>query len=407
MIVENRSKIAESFERLRAYCEAEEFKGWDPYDGLNSKIFKVFPLVNKSRLIRLIWIQIFKRNLINFRDLAGIKKAYNPKGLGLFLSGYCKLYQFDRTQEVRSRIVFLSKKLLELQSKAWSGACWGYNFDWQARAFFQPKATPSVVVTCYVANALLDAYEILEDPELLETVISAKDFILNDLHRTYDEKGDFCFSYSPLDKTQVFNASLLGSSLLARIFYYTGNKELAINAKHSVQFCATSQNTNGSWSYGTLAYHSWIDNFHTGFNLEAINDYQKYTQDKSFDSIIATGLNYYLENFFTNEGIPKYYNNSIYPIDIHCPAQLPITLSKLGKLNENIELVDKVMNWTLSNMQSPRGYFFFRAGKRFKITIPYIRWAQAWMFLSLSTLLMETLKAPEYEKENYNNEFAG
>lgn len=96
MIVENRSKIAESFERLREYCEAEEFKGWDPYDGLNSKIFKAFPLVNKSRLIRLIWIQIFKRNLINFRDLAGIKKAYNPKGLGLFLSGYCKLYQFDR-----------------------------------------------------------------------------------------------------------------------------------------------------------------------------------------------------------------------------------------------------------------------------------------------------------------------
>jgi hypothetical protein len=399
--------IEKSLEQLREYIESQEYKGWDPYDGLNSKLFQSIPLLRKSRLMRLIWIQTFKRNPINFRDLAGVKKAYNPKGLGLFLSGYCKLYHINRTQEVRSRILFLSKKILELQSTGWSGACWGYNFDWQARAFFQPKGTPSVVVTSYVANALLDAYEIVKDAELLETAISSKDFILNDLHRSYNGNGDFCFSYSPLDQTKVFNASLLGSKTLSRIYSITKEKILAEEAKKSVQFSVNYQNEDGSWAYGTLPYHQWIDNFHTGFNLEALSDYQKYTDDQSFSNKIKKGLDYYLNTFFTDEGVPKYFNNSIHPIDIHCPAQLPITLSKMNQFHSNIDLIDRVLNWTISNLQSSKGYFFFQSGKRFTTKIPYIRWAQAWMFLALSTYLSETLKTPEYEKTSYNNEFAG
>ncbi|WP_421918794.1 hypothetical protein [Marinifilum sp.] len=384
--------IEQSLEKLREYIESQEYKGWDPYDGLSSKLFQSIPFFNKSRLMRLIWIQAFKRNPINFRGLAGIKKAYNPKGLGLFLSGYCKLYHIDRTQEVRSRILFLSKKILELQSSGWSGACWGYNFDWQARAFFQPKGTPSVVVTSYVVNALLDACEILEDKALLQTAISAKDFILKDLHRTYNKEGNYCFSYSPLDQTSVFNASLLGSKTLARIYSITKEEILAEEAKRSVQFSVNHQNEDGSWAYGTLPYHQWVDNFHTGFNLEAMADYQKYTGDDTFNDAIQKGLEYYLNNFFTDEGIPKYYNNTVYPIDIHCPAQLPITLGKLGAFQQNQEVVERVLCWTISNLQSSEGFFYFRSGKKIKNKIPYIRWAQAWMFLALSTYKSETIR---------------
>ncbi|MFA9370772.1 MAG: hypothetical protein ACERIH_03605 [Labilibaculum antarcticum] len=396
-----------SFEKLRAYIESQEYKGWDPYDGLNSKFFQSIPFAKNSRLMRLIWIQAFKKSSVNFRGLARVEKDYNPKGLGLFLSGYCKLYQFDRTQEVRSRIHFLSEKLLEMQSKGWSGPCWGYNFDWQARAFFQPKGTPSVVVTTYVGSALLDAYEILGDKNLLETALRIKDFILKDLNRTYDENKDFCFSYSPLDNTQVFNASLLGSRMLSRIYHYTQDEEVLNCAKKSVQYCINHQNSDGSWAYGTLPYHRWIDNFHTGFNLEALSTYRMYAKDSSFDKQIQLGLDYYLATFFADDGTPKYYNNSVYPIDIHCPAQLPITLSSLHVLEENQELVDRVLKWTINNLQDQSGYFYFQSGKRSTNKIPYIRWAQAWMFLSLSNYLVETLKIPEHEKENYNNELAG
>src|SRR5487761_2723104 len=207
-------QILQSFYKLKAYCEKEAFKGYDPYDSLNSTFLKKISLVSEKPLFRLAWTQFFKRSPFNFRKLAGVNKDYNPKALGLFLSGYCNLYTISPRQEYLDKIDFFSQKLIEIISPNWKGACWGYNFDWQARAFFQPKNTPTVVATSYISNSLLDAYEITGDEQLLTNARSACNFILKDLNRTYDDKGNYSFSYSPLDKSVVFNASLLGSSLL-------------------------------------------------------------------------------------------------------------------------------------------------------------------------------------------------
>lgn len=380
-------EIQDSFNKLKAYCVKEEFKGYDPYDGLTSRFFNAIPLVASNRFARLAWIQFFKRSPVNFRSLAMIKKEYNPKGLGLFLAGYCNLFQQDPSSENRNKINFLTDKILELKTPGYSGACWGYNFDWQARAFFQPKYTPTVVASTFVANALLDAYEITREEKLINTARSTCDFVLNDLYRTYDNKGNFSFSYSPLDKSVVFNASLLGSRLLARMYSFTGEEKLITEAKKSVDFCCDYQKEDGSWVYGTLPFHQWIDNFHTGYNLECISDYIKFTGDNTYESRVTKGFNYYINTFFTKEGIPKYYNNSVYPIDIHAPAQMVITLIKLQKFKEHKELLDKTLLWTIKNMQSKDGFFYYQINKYFSSKTPYIRWAQSWMFYSLSAYL--------------------
>jgi hypothetical protein len=116
----------------------------------------------------------------------------------------------------------------------------------------------------------------------------------------------------------------------------------------------------------------------------------RYSGDTSFTNSIQKGLKYYLNTFFTHEGASKYYNNSIYPIDIHAPAQLVITVCKLGKLNDTLELVDNVLNWTISNMQSDKGFFYYQVWKHYKIKIPYMRWSQAWMFYAMSTYLVHS-----------------
>jgi hypothetical protein len=152
-------EIKESFEKLKAYCEQEEFRGWDPFDGLNSRLFNALPGIRSNRFSRLAWIQFFKRSPFNFRRITGVKKEYNTKGLGLFLTGYCNLYQQQPKEEYKQQIYFLGNKLIELQTPGFSGSCWGYNFDWQARAFFQPKHTPTVVATSFVADALWNAYD--------------------------------------------------------------------------------------------------------------------------------------------------------------------------------------------------------------------------------------------------------
>ena len=235
---------------------------------------------------------------------------------------------------------------------------------------------------------MLDAFEITKDDNLISTARSTCNFILKDLNRTYDNNQDFAFSYSPIDKSVVFIASLLGSRILARVDKKTQEPELLEAAKKSVTFCCNYQKTNGSWSYGTLPFHQWVDNFHTGYNLECIADYMKFTNDYSFKKQLEKGFDYYIKTFFTDKGIPKYYNNSVYPIDIHCPAQLMITVAKLNKFMETKELVDKVLTWTIQNMQSHNGYFYYQINKYFSSKISYMRWAQAWMFYAMSTYLI-------------------
>lgn len=216
--------ILNSFNSLKLFYENEKFKGWDPYDGLNSKIFQCLQL-NKVMLLKLVWIQIFKQNPINLRKIMLVPREYNPKWLSLFLTGYCNLYKITPNKDYLDRIVFIANKLLEVQSQGYSGSCWDYNFDWQSIAFFIGKWTLTVVVTSFVANALLDTYEATKNSKYLDIAISSTEFILKDLNRTKTKDG-FLFSYSPIYNTRVYNASLLGSSLLARIYIYTDKDEL-------------------------------------------------------------------------------------------------------------------------------------------------------------------------------------
>jgi rhamnogalacturonyl hydrolase YesR len=388
-----------SFSSLRSFSEKKDFAGWDPYDGLNSRLFQSLPLVRDSRFCRLAWIQFFKKSPINFRRIAGVPEQHNAKGLGLFLTGYAQLYRADPRPEYVEHVYYLADKILTISSKGYSGYCWGYNFDWQARAFFQPKWTPTVVATSFVSDALLTAYDVVPEQRWLDAAVSSTQFVLKDLNRTYDESnGSYAFSYSPLDKTRVFNASLLGGRLLGRVFAYTKEDILRQEARKVMQYACNHQRPDGAWAYGTLPYHQWVDNFHTGFNLECLHQYQQYTGDSSFQPFIEKGFRYYLDNFFTEDGISKYYDKEIYPVDIHSPAQLIATLYKLNRIDEHRDLVEKVLNWTINNMQSRKGYFFYQKKRFLSSHICYMRWAQAWMFYAL-TYYFISLNTKEWTNE--------
>lgn len=388
-----KEKVFNSFEKLEKYCKKEDFKGWDPYDGLNSKLFKSLPLLPDKKLGRLIWIQLIKKLPFNLRGLLKIEKGYNPKGLALFISGYCKISEIEsRHSEAIQQINKLCMKVMDLQTPGFSGSCWGYNFDWESRAFFQKSYTPTIVVTTFVANALLDAYEVTKNRDYLNCAISSKDFIINDLKRTYNDKGNFTFSYSPFDNTSVFNASLLGARLLSRIYTYTKEENLLHLAKKAVAYCCDYQNADGSWFYSPLPFHQWIDNFHTGFNLECIYEYGVFSNDSSFKENFDSGMSYYLTTFFDNLGRSKYYNNSLYPVDIHAPSQLIVTLSKAHLFEKNRKVIDLVVNWTIENMQSPKGYFYFQKRKFYTNKIPYMRWSEGWIFYGLAHYLQNSNK---------------
>lgn len=393
----------DSIRLIKTYCEEQHFAGWDPYDGLNSKLFQTLPFLKHSALCRLVMIQGFKRCPWNLRRLAMVPKEHNAKGIGLFLQGYCNLYKavvrkpelqasFGSPEQLMIRIHELAELLLSLQSKGYSGACWGYNFDWQARRLFLfPKNTPTVVATNFCATALFDAYEVSGENKYLDVALSAAEFVMKDLHRAECE-GGFLFSYSPLPGNDtVYNASLLGSKLLSQCYRYIGKEEYREAARASVAACCKGQAEDGSWVYGLLPVQGWIDSFHTGYNLDGLIAYEENTGDTSFHEYIEKGFKFYIENFFEDDGCPKYYHDRKYPIDIHCPGQLPITAYRLGKFAEHRGVIDKVLHWTVDNMQDKKGYFYYQLKKGISSKISYMRWSNAFMFNSLSYYILGDL----------------
>lgn len=377
-------KLRESILKLFDYCNQNNWAGYDPYDGLNSRIFSALPFL-QNRICRLIFIQAMKRSPINFRPIFLVPKGENPKGLAVFCSALLVLSDIGLMKNDET-ILHLLNRLIDLKSPNYPYYCWGYNFDWQSRAFFLPKFAPNIICTTFAGNALVDAYNKFKDHRYIEMAISAGDFILNGLNITRTDNG-ICFSYNPFDQGQVHNANFLGAAFLARLYSITGDKKFLEPAHSAICYSISKQNTDGSWPYGEDKTQQWTDNFHTGYNLVALKRYSEFAGNSNVMESIRKGFQFYINNFFTADVVPKYYHNKTYPIDIHSIAWSIITLVEFKQLNNNsIDLASSIFAWSLKEMQSADGYFIYQSNRTYKNKISYMRWSQAWMLLALATI---------------------
>jgi len=113
-----------------------------------------------------------------------------------------------------------------------------------------------------------------------------------------------------------------------------------------------------------------------------------YTGEKYWEKQLIAAYRYFLDTFWLDDGCPKYYHNSKYPIDIHCSAQGIITCLKLVEFfPESIALAEKILLWVIEHMMDNKGFFYYQKTKFYTNKIPYIRWAQAWMFYAISLYL--------------------
>src|SRR5262245_25654935 len=101
--------IESALARLDAWIEGQQFKGWDPYDTLNSALVR--QLTFGQRRLGQAWIQIFKRSPVNLRRALGIRPDYNPKGMGLFLASYGRKYELTREPRHRGHVEFFARWL--------------------------------------------------------------------------------------------------------------------------------------------------------------------------------------------------------------------------------------------------------------------------------------------------------
>ncbi len=372
--------------KLLAYCRENDWAGYDPYDALNSKAFTAVPLLN-CRIARLVLTQALKRSPINVRRLLLVPKTQNPKAIALFLSALIKLSKIE-VLKTESQAAAMIERLIELRSRDVPYWCWGYSFPWQTRTIVVPAGSPNLVCTAFVANGLLDAYEAGQGSHCLRMAVSAGEYMVNEL---YWSDGDSVagFAYPlPSQRTQVHNANFLAAALLARLYRHTGERRFLVPALAAARCSAAEQKEDGSWAYGEAANQGWVDNFHTGYNLCALDSISRHAETDEFDSHLRRGLEFYRTHFFREDGVARYFHNRTYPIDIHSVAQSIITLLTLRHRNPGTAaLAESVLRWAMDHMWDEKGFFHYRVLRFCKIRTSYMRWSQAWMLLAMATML--------------------
>jgi hypothetical protein len=388
------SKLSEmcavTLQKHLAYCTKNSWSGEDPYDALNSEFFRALPFLN-HRIPRLLLTQVVKRSPINVRKLLRIPKTQNPKALALFLAALVKLSKNEVTDRDDS-MELLINRLIALRSPGIQYWCWGYSFPWQGRSAFVPRGAPNLVCTYFVASSLLDVYELRRDSRCLDMAVSAAEYILNELYWTAGPVASFSYPLPSLPRQVCsYSANLLAADLLCRVHKYTSEEKFSIPALRAARYAAGKQRADGSWEYGEGPSRQWIDSFHTGYNLCALQEIARYAGTTEFDSRIRNGLAYYKSRFFREDGAVKYFHNRAYPIDAHCVAQAIITLVAFEDLDPgNILLAQSVFEWAMSHLWDDRGFFYYRVHRSYTIRTSYMRWTQAWMFLAMAMLLCDS-----------------
>jgi len=371
-----------AYDELFSWCREHDFAGHDPFDALNSRVFQSTPL-SQSRNARFIWTQLVKRSPADLRALAQVPPERNAKGIALFALAQVANYRRVKTEESEKQVRSFLAGLLSMKIEGYSGACWGYNFDWQSRNFFAPRDTPTIVPTAFAARALIEASRDLQDFQDLQDVLrSVCEFILKDLPRSVNNDTELCFSYAPNSNTRIFNASLLAAEVLAGVGLFDP-------VERATRYVVNNQRPDGSWSYGTDPKQSWIDNFHTAyllFSLKRIIDVAPF--GSQFKPALERGYEYWKNNFFLAEGWPKYYHDDPYPADAHAAASAIVTFLECAELdNDAPRLARDVATWTIQNLRDKRGFFYYQRRRFYTVRKPYMRWTQAWMLYALARLL--------------------
>jgi rhamnogalacturonyl hydrolase YesR len=381
-----RKTIEHCSERLARWVEDRGYRGYDPGDGLTSWLR---PLTLGNLLAERVLQQLIWKSPWNIRPLVGVKPLDSTKGRGFMAWGYLMRYKATGDSAYKAKAVACLDWLIANKSHLFPQACWGNHFSFSSRTGRIPAHEPTIVWSGLIGQSFLEGYEQLGDKKYLATAESICEWILT-LPREQTSQGA-CLSYVPRRQTSIHNSNLLGGAMLARTWKHCRRQEFLDLARQSVLYTCSRQLPDGAWWYGEAPKHHWIDNFHTGYNLDSIKRYADATGDTSFSQNISKGYRYFVEVFFEPSGCPRYYHNSTYPVDIQCAGQAIDTLCFFSESDPGaIALAAKVAEWTMDNMLDSSGYFYYRKYPMITSRTPYFHWGQSTMYKALSHWLLKT-----------------
>jgi hypothetical protein len=381
---ESRTKISDSLRRLEKWVEDHDYRGYEPFDGLSS-IFR--PLTFGSLLADRLLQQLVRQSPVNLRPLLGIKPKDSTKGRGYMAAGYLTRWKTTGDQRYREKATACLDWLIQNKSPKFKEYSWANHFPFASRTGRYESDESIIVWTALIGQAFLDGYEMIGDERYLEVANSACKWVMS-LPREKTSSGT-CISYYAFQQLSIHNSNLLGAALLARTTKITGQNEYLQLAREAVAYSCARQLPDGAWYYGEAPNQHWIDNFHTGYNLDSLKCYIDCTGDKTHEENLKKGFRYFIQTFFEDSGRSKYYHDRTYPVDSQCIAQAIETLVHFADTEPTSwPLAMKVADWTIENMQDRSGYFYYRQYPLgLKAKTPMLHWAQAVTFKALARLM--------------------
>lgn len=382
-------KVLTSLKKVEKWVEANSYKGYEPFDGLSSPLRA---LTFGNLLLERILMQVVRQSPVNLRPALGITKKDSTKGRGYMAWGYLIMHQATGHTEYRGKAIDCLEWLDRNKVKRFAHHSWSNHFDFSSRGGTYSKNDPIIVWTSLIGQAYIAAYEILGDERFLAITESVCRWIL-DLPREKTSTGA-CLSYLAQDQSSIHNSNMLGAALLARAYQHTRKREYLEVAASAMEYSCSRQRADGSWWYAEDPKYHWIDNFHTGYNLDSLKSFIESTGDRALEDNLRRGLAFFKKAFIEKSGRPKYYHNRAYPIDSQCAAQAIDTLANFAQSDqESLDLAVKVANWTIDNMQDEQGFFYYRQYPLLKAKTPMLHWAQATTYKALAVLALQLTRA--------------
>lgn len=386
-LAETKTFVEESLRKLEKWVDDHDYKGYDPADGLTSFLR---PLTFGNPFCDRLLQQLIWRSPLNLRPLLGVKPLDSCIGRGYMAWGYLAMYKTTGDDSYRTRAVSCLEWLKKNRSPGFEHYCWGKMFDFASRGGRQGKYEPITIWTSLVGHAFLEAYETVGKEEYLDVADSICQWII-ERPRNQTDSGA-CINYTPFGPGDctIHNQSMVAAAMLAKIYKITGRNEYLEVAREAVKYTCTRQLPDGSWWYGEDPKYHWVDNFHTGYNLDALKAYIESTGDQTYEGNLKRGFDFFKSNFFEPSGKPRYYHNRTYPIDSQCASQAIETLANFSDYGEfSLELALKVARWTIENMQDRDGHFYFMRYPLMTLKVPMIHWGQATTYRALACLLLK------------------
>jgi hypothetical protein len=311
-----------------------------------------------------------------------------------YAMGFAFLYQATGDfSQLENSIHFLTE-LKESRCQDFKEYCWGYPFDWVWRGGTIKRQTPLITTTPYVYEAFLEAFVLHPRDEwklVLESIARHAAADIKDFPTS--ETASSC-SYTPFDEGRVLNASAYRAFLLTSASKFLANDKYWRIAERNLNFVLENQNPDGSWFYAADGVRDFIDHYHTCFVMKALAKIHTLTGHPACLEALSKGVNYYLENLFSEDGLPKPFSKAprltVYKRELYDWAEcINLCLLLRNRFPALERTLEKVVAHVLESWVKRDGSFRSRKLHLGWDNVPMHRWGQSQMFRALAFYLRE------------------